>query len=248
MIDVSLMNILQFDETELQLNKNGLVSEKQKQRLQIKESGSKAGALFLGSIMMLSALVGIGLGAATGFGWLVPEGGLVFRIIMVGVFGCFWTLIWGAAGVMTLFRAFAKMTVKVGKAEGPINIIKVVRREYNSSTETYSDYSVYELLAGRRSFEVRPNLPEAMHQGDVYAVYYAEFNLKDKKKEILSAEWLAPASAATAAQSAVHEDVEVVEFVKKGDVLGAIRAHRQLHGTNYEDARAAVLEIQTRHR
>lgn len=238
-----LMSQLRFDESELQLNKKGQLSEKQKQHLQIKESGAKAGSLILGGIFMLAAFAGVALGAYA----FIVDYGLVFRIIMVSVFGCFWTLIWGAAGVMTLSRAFSKMEVKVGKAEGPVNIVKVVRREYNSSTETHSEYSVHELLVGGRSFEIRAALPQIMKQGDVYAIYFAEFNLKEKKKEILSAEWLAPASTETAAQTALHDDIEVVEFIKKGDVLGAIRAHRQLHGTNYEDARAAVLDIQTRH-
>ena len=243
MADQMLMNQLHFDESELQLNKKGQLSEKQRQHLQIKESGAKAGSLFLGGIFMLSSFAGIGLGAYA----FIVDYGLVFRILMVSVFGCFWTLIWGTAGVMTLSRAFSKMEVKVGKAEGPVNIVKVVRREYNPSTETHSEHSVHELLIGGRAFEVRATLPQVMKQGDMYAVYFAEFNLKEKKKEILSAEWLAPASAATTAETAIHDDIEVVEFVKKGDVLGAIRAHRQLHGTNYEDARAAVLDIQTRH-
>jgi hypothetical protein len=237
------MNLLQFDLAELNINRSGRLSDRQKERLQIKESGAKAGSLFLGGIFMLSSLAGAGLGVYA----LMIDYGLVFRILMVSIFGCFWTLIWGAAGAMTLSRAFAKMEVKVGRAEGPINIVKVVRREYNSSAETYSDYSVHELLVGGRAFEVRSILPEVMKQGDVYAVYFAEFNLKEKKKEVLSAEWLAPASAATAAQAASHDDIEVVEFIKKGDVLRAIRAHRQLHGTSYEDARTAVLDIQARH-
>lgn len=239
-----LMSLLQFNETELNANRQERLSNSQKERLQIKESGVKAGSLFLGVIFMLSALVGVGLGVYS----LMVDYGLVFRIIMLAAFGCFWTLLWGAAGVMTLSRAFSKMEVKVKKAEGPVNIVKVVRREYNSSTETYSNYSVHEMLIDGRTFEVRSTLPEVIQQGDVYAVFYADFNLKDKKKEILSAEWLAPASAAATGQAAIHDDIEVVEFVKKGDLLGAIRAHRQLHGTNYEDARAAVLEVQTRHR
>ena len=243
MPDQRLTNLFQFDEGELNANRQGWLSDRQKERLQIKESGAKIGSFFLGGVFMLSSLAGVGLGVYA----MTVDHGLVFRIIMVSVFGCFWTLIWGAAGVITLSRAFTKMEVKVGKAEGPVNIVKVVRREYNSSTETYTDRSVHELLVGGRSFEVHSILPEVMKQGDVYAVYFAEFNLKDKKKEVLSAEWLAPASAATAAQAAIHDDIEVVEFIKKGDVLGAIRAHRQLHGTNYEDARAAVLDIQTRH-
>lgn len=243
MSDQRLMNLFQFDEGELNANRQGRLSDRQKERLQIKESGAKIGSLFLGGIFMLSSLAGVGLGV---YAFMVDYG-LAFRIIMVSVFGCFWTLIWGAAGMMTLSRVFTKMKIKVGRVEGGINIVKVVRREYNPSTETYTNRSVHELLVGGRAFEVRSILPEIMQQGDVYAVYFAEFNLKEKKKEVLSAEWLAPASAAMAAQAAIHDDIEVVEFIKKGDVLGAIRTHRQLHGTSYEDARAAVLDVQSRH-
>lgn len=246
MSDSQLMIHFKFDEAELHANRSGRISEKQKERLQIKESGAKAGSLFLGGIFMLSALIGLGIGGFAVFGEGPASESLAFRIIMGSVFGCIWTLIWGAAGIFTLQRAFAKMEIKVGKAEGPVNIIKVIRREYNSSTETYSDRTAYELRVGGRTFDVRADLPNLMAQGDVYAVYYADFNLKDKKKEVLSAELLSKGNGAYTPQPIAMQDAEVVAFLKKSDVLGAIRMHRTLHGTNLEDAKAAVEDIQTR--
>ena len=72
------------------------------------------------------------------------------------------------------------------------------------------------------------------------------FNLKEKKKEILSAEFLSKAGPASAPEPVSVDDMEVVEYLKKGDMLRAIRAHRSIHGTNLEDAKAAVEDIQSR--
>lgn len=60
---------------------------------------------------------------------------------------------------------------------------------------------------------------------------------------------LANASAkasATAPEPVSMEDIEVVEYLKKGDVLRAIRAHRAIHGSDFEEARAAVTDIKIR--
>lgn len=211
MNEQQLMSHLGFDESELQANRNGRLSEKQKARLQIKETGSKTGALFLGLVFLGSALLGLGIAIVSA----LNSNDLAFTIIISSVFGCIWPLIWGAAGFFSLRRAFAKVETKVGKVEGPVNIVKVIRRNYDSNTQTYSDYNAYELRTGGRTFDVRPGLPNFMAQGDVYAVYFAEFSLKDKKREILSAEFLSKASAASAPKPVSMDDIEVVEYLKK---------------------------------
>jgi hypothetical protein len=155
-------------------------------------------------------------------------------------------LIWGAAGFFSIRRAFAKVETKVGKVEGPVNIVKVIRRNYDSNTQTYTDYNAYELRVGGRTFDVRSDLPNVMMQGDVYAVYFAEFNLKEKKREILSAEYLSKAGPASAPGPVSMDDIEVVEYLKKGDVLRAIRAHRSIHGSGFEEAKAVVEDIKSR--
>jgi len=242
MSDQQLMNHLGFDESELQANRNGRISEKQKARLQIKETGSKTGALILGLVCLVSALIGLGVGTLAA----IKGEEIVFKFVFSFVFGCIWPLIWGAVGVFSLRRAFAKMEVKVQKAEGPINIVRVTRRSYNSGMKTFSDYSAYELRVGGRTIDVRSELSNIMMQGDVYAVYYAEFNLTDKKKEVLSAELLTKGSGAFAPKPISMDYVDVAEYLRKGDMLGAIRMHRSIHGSNLEDAKAAVEEIRAR--
>ena len=242
MSDTPLMNRLLFDESELQANRNGRLSEKQKERLQIKESGSKAGALFLGLVFLGSALFGLGMGVFTA----VKNEEFALRFVFGGVFGCIWPLIWGAAAFFSFQRVFAKVETKVGKVEGPINIVKVIRRSYDSNTQTFTDHSAYELRVGGRTFDVRSDLPNVMMQGDIYRVYFAEFNLKEKKREILSAEFLSKAGPASAPEPISMDDIEVVEYLKKGDVLRAIRAHRSIHGSDFEEAKSIVEDIKAR--
>ncbi len=246
MNDPQLMKYLNFDESDLQANRSGRITEKQLARLKTKESGSKAGALFLGLICMASALLGLGIGMLAVIGDGAVSTNLGLKITLAAVFGCVWPLIWGGMGVFTLRRVFAKMEVKVNKAEGPINIVKAIRRNYNPSTKTRTEHTVYELRVGGRTFEVGAGLPNYMAQGDLYAVYFAEFNLKDKKKEVLSAELLTGKSAQVARETLPGDDAEVIEYLKQGDMMKAIRAHRSIHGGSYEDARGAVEEIKSR--
>ncbi len=242
MSDQQLMSHLGFNEADLQTNRNNHLSEKQKASLQIKETGSKTGALILGLIFLGSALLGLGIAIVSA----LNSNDLTFTIIISSVFGCIWPLIWGAAAFFSLHRAFAKVETKVGKVEGPINIVKVIRKNYDSNTQTYTDYTAYELRVGGRTFDVRSDIPNVMMQGDVYTVYFAEFNLKEKKREILSAEFLSKAGPASAPEPVSMNDIEVVEYLKKGDLLRAIRAHRSIHGTDFEEAKAAVEDIQSR--
>ncbi len=45
---------------------------------------------------------------------------------------------------------------------------------------------------------------------------------------------------------AVPDDPRIVEQLKKGDLLGAIKVHRQIFNSDMETAREAVLEIKGR--
>ncbi len=44
----------------------------------------------------------------------------------------------------------------------------------------------------------------------------------------------------------VADDPRIVEALKKGDILGAMKVHRQLFNSDVETAREAVLEIKGR--
>ena len=245
MTDQQLMNFLDFDESELQANRNNRLSEKQKTRLIKEECGQKGCSTILGVFLLIIAFIGVAIAYVA-----VTEAGrenLTEGLIFGAGFGCLWPLVWGSIGIASLFRTFAKMEVQVKKAEGPINIVKAIRQSYNSTTHTHSDYSVYELHIGGHAFDVKAGLPGFMMQGDVYAVYYAQFNLKDKKREIISAELLTKAGADVfMSEPVLTDDPEVVEYLRKGDLLRAIKAHRLLHNSSLEEAKSIVREIQVR--
>src|SRR5512133_769015 len=113
MSDPMLMSILRFNEAEFQANRNGQITETQKERLLIQKNGSKAGSLFIGVVLLLSALIGLGVGIAALIGDGTVKNDLMLRIILFIAFGSFWTLIWGTAGVIIIKRAFAKMKITV---------------------------------------------------------------------------------------------------------------------------------------
>jgi len=47
-------------------------------------------------------------------------------------------------------------------------------------------------------------------------------------------------------ESVPTDDVEIVEYLKKGDVMGAIRTHRSIHGSDFAQAKSAVEDIRSR--
>lgn len=204
MSDPRLMKLLNFDEAELQANRNGRISEKQKARLAQAEKSQKGCALAGGVLLFVVALAGVGIALA--FVPAIINEDRAAAITVGAAFGCFWPLLWGGIGLRSARHAFAKMEVKVKKAEGPINVVKVIRQEYNTSTKTHSEYSVHELHVGRRIFEVDADLADVMMQGDVYAVHYADINIEDSEDPILSAELLPQASASYPPTSVLSDD------------------------------------------
>ncbi|MBI5034513.1 MAG: hypothetical protein HZB51_28655 [Chloroflexi bacterium] len=188
MQDEQLMKLFDFDRGELQVNRRGSLSEKQKKRLAQREAGAKGCSIVLGVFLLGVALIGvvIAVSAVPAFATFDRTAALLFG----GAFGVIWPLVWGTIGLVSMRRAFAKVTVQVKKVEGPINIVKAIRESYDSSNNTHSTYNVYELRVGGRMFEVEPETANVMMQGDVYAVYYADINLEDSEDPILSVESL----------------------------------------------------------
>ncbi len=183
-----LMKYFNFDESELDANRNGRLSEKQSIRLQKKETRAKKGSIGLGVVYLVIAILGPSIAIGANFLAVKEEPGLVIGFAIM--FGLIWPLIWGAIGSIFVRRAFEKMNVKVKKVRGPINIVKAIREEYNSSTKLHSEYSVHELHVGKRTFEVESEIADVMMQGDVYAVYYADINIESSEDPILSVELL----------------------------------------------------------
>ncbi len=186
MHDEQLMRVFKFDAEELEINRQGGLSPKQKARLKQQAAGAKGCAVTLGVLLLGVALIGLAIAFVA-----VPEMASFDQtaaLLFGAGFGCIWPLVWGGIGLVSMRRAFAKVTAQVKKAEGPINIVKAIRESYNSSTNTHSSYAVHELHIGGCSFDVKERIADVMMQGDVYAVYYADINLEDMEDPILSAE------------------------------------------------------------
>lgn len=190
-MEEKLMQFFDFDGSELQANRNGRLSEKQKARLVQAEKSQKGCAVTGGILLFVVALVGVAIAVGVVPAIINEDRGAAIAI--GAAFGCIWPLVWGGIGFSSFRRVFAKMEVKVEKAEGPVNIVNVIRQEYNPSTKLHSEHSVHELHVGGRTFEVESNLADFMMQGDIYAVYYADINIADSEDPILSVELLAKA-------------------------------------------------------
>ena len=189
MDDQALRDFFKFDDADLAANRNGSLTEKQKQKLiQANKSDKKfgigcglgAGVLFLGvaSIfpfvfipMGLSSLAEHDPGSATG------------SFIAAAV----WAVIWGGIGLVALYLGFKsgtadKSKVLLKKAAGPINLVGIERTGEHGHT-----YIDHELHIGKEEFDVDEDIAGLMMQGDPYAFYYVE-NMDGSGKNILSVE------------------------------------------------------------
>ncbi len=188
MSDEALKQYFKFDDADLQANRNGQFTEKQKARLVKEDKRDRTGSILGGGFLLFIALIGIVIAIAAGAA--DPDWG--FRIGFGLGFGCIWPLCWGGVGYFILQRAFQKFQVKLQRAMGPVNIIKAERTSTSTDSDGFSHthhYFVYEMHVGGQSFDVTGDLADIMMQGDTYAVYYTE----GSENDILSAELLSKA-------------------------------------------------------
>jgi ribosomal protein L7/L12 len=232
------MQALNFDASDLYANRNGQISPRQKARLAKDARGEQGCAAILGLFLLLVAAVGVILVTA-----LLPSALDSERIFLILGFGIIWPLVWGLTGVGFARRVFVKLRPGAQKVEGPSEVIMTTRKDYNSETNTYGTETFHMLRVGGRAFHVKPSLKSIIQKGDVYAVYYAEFHSKEKQPLVLSAERI---GGAPAVQSALQNDAEVAAYLKQGDKLNAIKAHRAIYASSFEEAHAAVEELKSR--
>jgi len=187
MSDQQLMDYFKFDEADLFANHSGQFSEKQKARLTGEGKSDKRNRLIGGIFLLL--VVGALIYFFTTFYLQSTDNSSREQAIL---FGGFFVLIFGGFALSNLLRAFAKFQVKLLKAEGPVNIIKV-ERESTSGTSGHTHtthYFAYEMHIGGKSFDVNANLADIMMQGDTYALYYST----GSENEILSLEFISKAN------------------------------------------------------
>ena len=184
MADQQLMSAFKFTEAELQTNRNGLLTEKQQSDLAEDSKYNKIFGVIGGIFLFGLAVVGLIFGIAGIFQSQDTQGKLTAVLLIV-----VWVGIFGALGTRTIIRAFSKFQVKLLKAEGPVNTIKVERTTARGNGSV-SHYFVYEMHVGFGTFELTAEQAGIMMQGDVYALYYTQ----GSENEILSVEFISKAN------------------------------------------------------
>lgn len=163
MDDQKLMNYFKFDPADLQANRNGQVTEKQKARM-IKES--KTGGIFGNPFALLFLFIGlVGFVIAVVTGISVPD--WTFRIGFGLGFGCIWPLVWGGIGVRSLLNSSSSSSsthqFTVARVQGVANI---------NSRQIYDGSMEHTLYIGNKRFNAESGLAEAMTPGAQYTIYY----------------------------------------------------------------------------
>jgi hypothetical protein len=181
MLAQQLMNYFKFDAADLEANRNGQFTDKQRVRLAAQDKSSKSWSLVGGLGLMLIAVIGLGAAIA---GW-IGDSDWGFRIGFGLGFGCIWPLIWGGLGAILLGNTFSKHNYALARVQGRANIVR--RESYSSSSHTTSVY--HELHIGGQEFEVDDSLADVMMQGDEYILYYI-----NDSDEIMSAELVSKAN------------------------------------------------------
>jgi|SRR5271157_2520837 len=183
MQDQKLMDYLKFDEVDLQANRNGLVTEKQKARM-VKDAKSGITDNLFAYLFLFIGLIGFVIAVVTGIS--VPD--WTFRISFGLGFGCIWPLAWGGIGVRSLLNSSSsKHQFTVARIQGAVNIDS--RQTYDLNNRP--DIVVHTLRIGGKSFHAEPGLAEAMTLGAQYIIYYYIMDNLDalvSTKNILSAE------------------------------------------------------------
>ncbi len=181
----TLQEHFQFNETDLQANRNGAFSARQKDHLfgrhlsAVRQKRIAAAIVLPVSIFMLAWM-----------GYLIYQSvthqnsSAIGAIIPLGLFGALLLL----AGSYILRISFIGPTYLVKKVSGPINIIK------NSQVLNNTIYTNYELHVGGETLNLHLDsiIGDVMEQGDTYAIYYSQ-GIENGLREILSVELISTA-------------------------------------------------------
>jgi len=180
MEDQKLMNYFKFDATDLQANRAGQVTEKQKRRM---TQDSKSGGILGNPFALLFIFIGlIGFVIAIGTGLAVDD--WTFRISFGLGFGCIWPLAWGGIGVRSLIGSSSSSSHRftIARVQGAAGLDR--RQIYDGSWE-------YALAVGGKRFTAEAGLDQVLTPGAQYVIYYYIRDNLDalvSTKNILSAE------------------------------------------------------------
>ncbi len=169
MVDKELQKYFDFDEADLFANRSGVLTGKQRKRLEGETQ-------FAGKAFLIAGIVILGIA-------ILPSTILFFVKVPVSflvIWSIIWIPVWGFVGITVIRMGSPKKTdFDLKCVEGKVNII----REDNYNVTTKRNETDYELHIGKVAFDVDGDLADIMIQGDAYTIYYIEGT-----KDILSAE------------------------------------------------------------
>ncbi|MCL4529617.1 MAG: hypothetical protein M1282_09395 [Chloroflexi bacterium] len=186
MVDQKLMDYFKFDEADLQANRSGQFSTRQKNRLfgrhvsAVREKRIASGIGIPVSLIMLGLMVYLIYKDIASGG----TGADAASIIWLGLCG----LPLLAAMLYVLRISFIGPKYLLKKADGAVNIIRESKLVDNTTCVNY------ELHVGGETFNLHDDstVGDVMMQGDTYAVYYSQ-GVENNLREILSAELISKA-------------------------------------------------------
>ena len=169
MINKELQKHFGFDEADLFANRSGVLTSKQRKRLE-------GDAQFARKVFLIAGIVIFGIAILPSIIMFFTKTSTDFLITWSGV----WIPIWSFFGIIVIrIGSQNKTDFDLRSVEGKINIVK--EDSYNNTTKQAT--TDYELHIGGVTFDVDSGLADIIMQGDTYAIYYLKGT-----KEIMSAE------------------------------------------------------------
>ena len=170
MDEQKLREYFDFDESDLDANRKGYLSEKQLKQVEAGTKSRLGFELIAGSILFLVA----GTGMFAGVRAILYGSSVIERIVFGSLFGLLWPYIWGKMGLALINFSRPKKNVRVKVERGRLRLVE---------RKSPDIIAYYELSVGDRTIEVEDDLTGMVTQGDQYAMYFL-----DKTKGILSLE------------------------------------------------------------
>jgi hypothetical protein len=171
MFDTDLMQRFNFNQADLELNRNGSLSPGQLARVR-KDTMARFGAGRLVGLLLVAVgvvpavvwalvLIAQPQTRSSSTGWLMW---LIFSIILL--------LAFGGSGLYVLLSNRPKRNYPVKKVEGPVWTMKDSQLDRQDNASYTYRWLVGE--AGQKvvEFPIGPELSECVREGDVYAIYY----------------------------------------------------------------------------
>jgi hypothetical protein len=178
MEDQALKDYFHFDEGDLQANRNGQLSDKQRRTLLADQKSGRRFSLVAGlgcglgllAIASIFPLVFIPIGLTT-----LQEDGMGAAIAPF-IAAAVWALAWGVIGCVVIVvgvnGAIGKPApLNLKSVTGPVNLVGVER---TSGGKYHHTYIQHELHVGDEEFDVESSLAGHIMQGDTYAIFYLD--------------------------------------------------------------------------